>query len=99
MRSKRGSYSFIRGFSSAAERAIAQLCAFSVFYAYTIGSTYAQVPPSDPGVIVDPESNVRFNPSVWYNENDSTPVVDITAPQNGISLNQYMISLMSTKMA
>jgi len=71
------------------ERFVAYLCAFSIFYAYTIGPVHAQTPPTDPGIIVDPESDVGFRPGIWYNENDHTPVVDITTPQNGISLNRY----------
>ena len=72
-----------------AQRAIAYLCCFSIFYAYTVGPVYAQSPPSDPGIIVDPESDVGFRPAIWYNANDPTPVIDITTPQNGVSLNQY----------
>jgi len=71
------------------ERFVAYLCAFSIFYAYTIGPAYAQTPPSDPGIIVDPESDVGFRPAIWYNENDHTPVVDITTPENGVSHNRY----------
>lgn len=71
------------------ERVVAQVCAFSIFYTYTIGPVYAQTPPSNPTVIVDPESDVSFRPDVWFNQNEQTPIVDITTPENGVSFNRY----------
>jgi len=61
--------------------------AFSIFSAYSITPAFAQAGPSSPGVIVDPEADVSFQPNVWLD--GSVPIVDITTPENGVSLNQY----------
>ncbi|MEL7453079.1 MAG: filamentous hemagglutinin N-terminal domain-containing protein, partial [Pseudomonadota bacterium] len=53
---------------------------------FALGQAAAQDPGA--GIIVDPDANVGFQPNVSLSET-GTPIVDITDPTSGVSINRF----------